>query len=610
MSGEMDRVFKKINEGLEIFDTLYERHQTTSSSSQRDKLESELKKEIKKLQRFREQVKNWQAANEIKEKDKLLLYRQLVEQAMEQYKMVEKGSKSKAFSDDALADSGEPKEENDATRFVRDSLDEIQRQEEIREAELERLSSGKKGRRSSPATDERRKEIETTLSHHHWHTEKLELILRLLENRVLKSDDVMAISDDLQYYLEDNQDPDFIHDDIMYDDLDLDANAAIAHEVHTSFVVPPVISESPVTTPPPTETAGVSEEKSVLKESTPKSKTTSKSGSKSSSPAPRQAIHTAAPVSTDSGRNTPVHSYSIQASSISSVPTLATLKPAPVPKPATDIKWSAAVNAAARVSQRGAKSTPEQTSSAMNLNAQNAASVLEALKKQKPRDGAPVPTSSDSAASSRPTSAATLVPSLADTTAQTSLPTTPQRSETAAKIVVDSSVGTAFNDAASDSSFRFLPPGIQSMILSSAIARDRADSGKTPLMLHMVSMLSIPRGISPLPASTYPPGLEAQRVSTVWNQIRASNNIEMDAQNVDTATLFYAYYFGLSLKEREVATAVLNGREWKCSKDRTTWYQRHSDVKVHGDGFEVADYNLFSALQWNLSEKRNFKLEY
>ncbi|AOA64487.1 GQ67_05293T0 [Komagataella phaffii] len=98
----MDRVFKRIGEGLYIFDSLYDRHQSCSNSSQKDKLEADLKKEIKKLQRFREQVKSWQATNEIKEKRRLIENRKLVEIAMEKFKSVERGSKQKAYSDEVL----------------------------------------------------------------------------------------------------------------------------------------------------------------------------------------------------------------------------------------------------------------------------------------------------------------------------------------------------------------------------------------------------------------------------------------------------------------------------------------------------------------------------
>ncbi|GMG55895.1 unnamed protein product [Ambrosiozyma monospora] len=233
---EMDRVFKKIAEGLESFDLLYERHEDQPTAAQKDKLESDLKKEIKKLQRFREQVKNWQATNDIKDKDRLLDYRRQVEIAMEKYKVIEKESKTKAYSDQSLANVEEPQVDNEAMQFVRNTLDEIERQEERIEAEVEKITSVKKGKRVSYANEERKKELEETLENHRWHTKQLELILRLLENEKLSIDQVLNIKDDLTYYLEENQDPDFMHDDTIYDDLNLlSADEAIAQEVHGSL---------------------------------------------------------------------------------------------------------------------------------------------------------------------------------------------------------------------------------------------------------------------------------------------------------------------------------------------------------------------------------------
>ena len=47
--------------------------------AQKEKYEGDLKKEIKKLQRFRDQIKTWQASNEIKDKKLLIENRRLIE---------------------------------------------------------------------------------------------------------------------------------------------------------------------------------------------------------------------------------------------------------------------------------------------------------------------------------------------------------------------------------------------------------------------------------------------------------------------------------------------------------------------------------------------------
>ena len=47
--------------------------------NQKEKYESDLKKEIKKLQRLRDQIKTWAASNDIKDKRALMDNRKLIE---------------------------------------------------------------------------------------------------------------------------------------------------------------------------------------------------------------------------------------------------------------------------------------------------------------------------------------------------------------------------------------------------------------------------------------------------------------------------------------------------------------------------------------------------
>ena len=63
---EIEKVFRKVDEGVELFDEIMKKMAEASSDNQRDKLQDDLKKEIKKLQRLRDQIKGWQNSNEIK----------------------------------------------------------------------------------------------------------------------------------------------------------------------------------------------------------------------------------------------------------------------------------------------------------------------------------------------------------------------------------------------------------------------------------------------------------------------------------------------------------------------------------------------------------------
>ena len=79
LANEVERCFKKVGEGVQAFEGIYEKIQQTTNASQKEKLEDSLKKEIKKLQRSRDQIKTWAASNEIKDKKPLLEHRKLIE---------------------------------------------------------------------------------------------------------------------------------------------------------------------------------------------------------------------------------------------------------------------------------------------------------------------------------------------------------------------------------------------------------------------------------------------------------------------------------------------------------------------------------------------------
>lgn len=76
---EIEKTFKKVSEGIASFEGIYEKITTTQNIAQRDKLEDQLKREIKKLQRFRDQIKTWAAGNEVKDKSPLLEQRKAIE---------------------------------------------------------------------------------------------------------------------------------------------------------------------------------------------------------------------------------------------------------------------------------------------------------------------------------------------------------------------------------------------------------------------------------------------------------------------------------------------------------------------------------------------------
>ncbi|KAF7030939.1 hypothetical protein CFC21_042367 [Triticum aestivum] len=68
LQGEIDRVLKKVQEGVDVFDNIWNKVYDTANANQKEKFEADLKKEIKNLQHYRDQIKTWIQSSEIKDK--------------------------------------------------------------------------------------------------------------------------------------------------------------------------------------------------------------------------------------------------------------------------------------------------------------------------------------------------------------------------------------------------------------------------------------------------------------------------------------------------------------------------------------------------------------
>jgi CCR4-NOT transcription complex subunit 3 len=216
---------KKVDEGVELFDEIWEKVYSAEQQNQKEKYEIELKKEIKKLQRLRDQIKTWIGGTEVKDKDALLDTRRLIETKMEQFKVCEKETKTKAYSKEGLAkaerlDPEEQKKE-ETISWISDIIEQIQGFIDEKELEVEKLSAGKGKKTNKNQLDE----CQQHLSNHKFHLNKLEGIMRLVRNDRISAETVDEVKEDLDYYCESHQDDDYImayDEDTFYDMLGLD----------------------------------------------------------------------------------------------------------------------------------------------------------------------------------------------------------------------------------------------------------------------------------------------------------------------------------------------------------------------------------------------------
>ncbi|KAH9482474.1 General negative regulator of transcription subunit 3 [Psilocybe cubensis] len=224
---EIDRTLKKVGEGVELFESIYEKMQASTNQTQKEKSELDLKTQIKKLQRLRDQIKTWVASNDIKDKSALLDNRKLIETQMEKFKACEKEMKTKAFSKEGLIQAAklDPKEQEkeEAISWVNHQVEELQMQVEQAEAEVEALQgTGKKRNKGGQSNLGRQEELEHLNDRRKWHISRLEIVLRMLNNGTLALEKVNSLKEDVAYFVESNTDEGFDEDEGIYDELNLD----------------------------------------------------------------------------------------------------------------------------------------------------------------------------------------------------------------------------------------------------------------------------------------------------------------------------------------------------------------------------------------------------
>ncbi|ONM07718.1 transcription regulator NOT2/NOT3/NOT5 family protein [Zea mays] len=291
LQGEIDRVLKKVQEGVDVFDSIWNKASPppppppplpsvylnppdfflsrilltfflfrgqvydTENANQKEKFEADLKKEIKKLQRYRDQIKTWIQSSEIKDKKVSASYEQAlmdarkqIEREMERFKVCEKETKTKAFSKEGLGQQPktDPKEKAKAeTRdWLNNVVSDLESQIDNFEAEIEGLSI-KKGKQRPP----RLVHLEKSITRHKAHIKKLESILRLLDNDELSPEQVNDVKDFLDDYVERNQEDfdEFSDVEDLYSTLPMEKVEALEDMVSLapSSLVKPTVSTAP-----------------------------------------------------------------------------------------------------------------------------------------------------------------------------------------------------------------------------------------------------------------------------------------------------------------------------------------------------------------------------
>ncbi|RLV87949.1 General negative regulator of transcription subunit 3 [Meyerozyma sp. JA9] len=615
---EVDAIFKKINEGCEIFNYYYTRHEGATNDSQREKLEGDLKKEIKKLQKYRDQIKTWQSNDAIEAAiapQKLQEHRKMVEEAMECYKDVEKSSKMKSYSNQSIMlaalEQGEfqlTPEAADAVEFLEASVDELNEQNEALEGEYDKLSQ-KKTRKTNTATEERKQELESFMNKNTFHIERLEHIVHLLKRRKVSPESVMAIQDDISFYLESNQEPDFVDDENLYDELFKEASQAselAEQEQANTSAANDSFAELNVVTPkqsPEPDSDHKSKESSAKHDQKRESETHKTTSSASTASPPAKVLTT--PNSKQS------HHTEISTPDVSSPGIIKVLKPAATPqKPLGTLKWAAAAagplgaqgNGHVKDNSESSPSPPASAPLPTRISSSSASSTPPAASNHPPHSVPPMQQAPYSSAHSGGSN----VP------IQSPLP----KSAFASKYVPVLNNSTLSKEESAlfqDVNLIRLPPGIQDLILSFTTTRkvSVSPSREEAKLLRSTSSYSqfkcpiqkpyLPKIIQTSfyqhepdfsPEQHIRPPLQLLKSSSSWNQLRAGDLFESyvrQIQNISppgesvavvnemTMVLFYGYYYGITPLENIIAESCLYQLGWKP-------YASSSELKITPSG--------------------------
>ncbi|KIW28263.1 uncharacterized protein PV07_07942 [Cladophialophora immunda] len=617
---EIDKTFKKVDEGIQAFEAIYEKIYTSQNAAQKDKLEDNLKKEIKKLQRSRDQIKTWAAGNEIKDKSALLEQRKRIEKCMEIFKAVEKEMKTKAFSKEGLSQNvkqdPKEKEREELCDFLSDQLDEINRilTEEL-EPEAGNLQAALKKKQKDNSKADRLAEIETMTETYKWHESRLQLLLRSLQNGNVENDLVASIKSDIEEVVREVRDPDFDPEayEGIYDDCNLDSEEA---QFGLNNDIDRISSQ---------------DAQSIQEDVEADTNALKKTKSETHTAARRPSTQLKSPLPALATLNTMPPPPSI--------PKDSTMKPAPIPNrpPGETLKYASAAAAAAASDKSGvgiaplpppvgasAAPTSHPLPPPVKTSATTSPASLPAQPVEKTASPAPAAASMDGS-TSQEQSNHSKSPTLSSTSARapsipSSVPPTPamEKSEAIQEPVIADELpttnGDVHEDPAAVESIYHLPPGLQDLLDSFETTKSRAAQPPSQLArLLQASQETCPEPSDSDRPQYYRPTFKyntpahyPQDVLPIFDDPALYEN-----QRLETDTLFYIFYYRQNTYQQWLAARALKNQSWRFHKQYQTWFQRHEEPKQITEEFEQGTYRFFDyESTWMNRRKADFKFVY
>ena len=551
---------------------------------------------------------------------------------MEKFKAVEKEMKTKAFSKEGLSAAAklDPKEQEklDGCTFLSDMVEELERQVETLEAEEEALQATvRKGKKDTGKAD-RLAEISRLTERHKWHQAKLELLLRALENGNVDIEQVNDIKEGIKYYAEENQSVEFLEDDSIYDEFNLDQDEAawgIANEADrvSSQDAQSVQDES--IEPGETRSVSASNVKQKSAATDPPIVAARRPSNQLKSPLPALAtLHTPLPSSTTGASSS-------------------SMKPAPLPTraPGETLKYASAAAAAAATDKgmgiaplppppgssttlaplppppsKGSTTTSPSTMPSVPATFQTTSSQKATMPPPAPASVATSAQAPQSPTVSHAASGSSIPPTPALEKSEAILPSrskqpqplllhevvhqaTPEPEEpgTPPQTVDESGPSHQHGEPTieQEESIYHLPPGLQDLIQSFEVTKSRAAT-TNPKQLQR--SLAISHKNAPKPSDGEPPRHYKPPNKYVTPDFYPQEPADFtDDPNLysrlDNDTLFYIFYYRQGTYQQYLAAKALKSQSWRFHKQYQTWFQRHEEPKSITEEYEQGTYRFF-----------------
>jgi CCR4-NOT transcription complex subunit 3 len=523
---------------------------------------------------------------------------------MERFKAVEKEMKTKAYSKEGLqlATKVDPKDKErlEMVEFLQHMNEELERQIETIEAEIESMAvTTKKSKKAADTKAERIAELEDITERHKWHQNKLDLLQRALENSSIETEQVKEIEDGIKYYVEENQSPDFMEDDTIYDELNLQEEEAI---YGMGGEMDRVSSQ---------DTQSIQDETPDLegKPSVPKAKAVEPS----QTGARRPSTQLKSPLPALATLHTPLPGVSSS--------TTTSMKPAPLPTrtPGEPLKYASAAAAAAASDKNGvgiAPLPPPPGASAAQSGLAPAgarASATTSPATTHPKLAQPAAEAAQQAQTSRSPAATPSIPatpamekeslsraaSAEDANKASRRTPAPDRVEEEESQAATPPLtnGESHAEDEEEESVYHLPSSLQDLLDSFEATKNdiSASASKPPdermLMSSMATMpdsadTEAPRHYRPQNPYPFTPAHYPQEPLPIFDDPRLYSRIETDA-------LFYAFYYRQGTYQQYLAAKALKSQSWRFHKQYQTWFQRHEEPKAITEDYEQGTYRFF-----------------